>query len=601
MTSTTTPQADWRERMRAPARRFVAWALDDSDRMLLYSTESGQARLYAYDRGTQQQVALPAEAKAGYTWLAPDGRFIYFVRDVHDSEVGHLMRMPWEGGEVEAVAPDLPPMYFYGLQVARDGTLYFACSGQGSYRIYRRDADGTHVLYEHRNEAYLPFLSADETLLAFSTSEPANNRHWQATVIAARTGARASQLSDGYEFSVNPGYWLMSSADVRPWSPVAGDQRLLFTSNASGEPKPGIWHVASGERIDLARDLPGEVTPLCWTHEALAVIVQQAHEGRITLHRCEVESGVVTRLHHAPGTLMTLPLFPDGTLLYAYTSLSEPLQTRALKGKSETVILPPAFTAPRQQWESVTFHGCDGTEIHGFLGIPKGSPPFPTILHMHGGPTGQVTDAYTTTWQQLVEAGYLFFTINFRGSTGYGRAFQEQINGEPGKWELADMAAARAYLIERRLARPDRIMLTGGSYGGYLTLMGLTRQPELWRAGFALVPCCNFRMMYEDANQRLKGWARMLLGGTPEERPAQYWDCSPIAQVERLRAPVAIIAHRSDTRCPVRQVEEFIAKLQESGAPHEAEITEGGHGTRSVDEQIHHHEKLLEFAARHLR
>ena len=590
---------DWRAAMQARVQMPVAWAADRPNRLLVFARDAEQARLTAWeDSGATHP--LPPAAKMGYTWPTPDGETVYFVQDQNDSEVGHLMRTPWADGEPEPVAPDLPPMYFYGLQVGRDGTLYFAGSGQGSYRVYRLDAAGPHVLYAHANEAYLPHLSPDETLLAFCTSEPANNRHWQATVVDARTGERVAQLSDGDEFAVCPGYFQMTALDLRPWSPLPGDTRLLVTSNASGEPKPSVWDVRTGERVHLAQDLPGEVLAVGWTPDAQAVIVQQAYQGQVQLHQCDLVGGDHRPLPHSPGTLEPLPVFPDGTLWYRYTRLGEPMQTRALRGGQETVVIPPAVPGVRQRWESVHYRSLDGTEIQGFLGIPDGEGPFPTILNMHGGPTAHVTDMNMWPWQSLVAEGYLFFTMNFRGSTGYGRAFQEAINGHPGDLELEDMAAARDYLVARGLADPDRVMLYGGSYGGFLTLMGLTRQPALWRAGFALVPICNFETLYEDANQRLRGWARMLLGGTPEERPGRYLAHSPIAQVERLRAPVYLIAHRSDTRCPIRQVEQFLARLEELGKPYQAEVLEGGHSITNVRQLVYYHERLLEFAAKTL-
>lgn len=542
---------DWRAGLRASRRFPVAWAIDRPERMLFYAVDGDRLRMHTWE-AEGHSLLLPLAAKVGYTWLSPDGSMVYYVEDVDDSEVGFVMRVPWEGGEPKPIAPGLPPMYIYGLQVGRDGTVYFAGSGQGSYRIYRVDQAGVQVLYEHVNEAYLPMLSSDERFLAFCTSEPANNRHWQATVVDARTGTRVAQLTDGEEYAVNPGQFQMTATDLRPWSPIPGDPRLLFTSNVSGDPKPGVWNVLTGERQDFAQALPGEVKAVGWSPDARSILVEQHHQGRVWLHQYELATSAHRAIAHSPGTLIPLPVFPDGSIWYRYTCLGEPWQIRAWRDGQETVVWPPTVPGARQRWEAIHYHSLDGTVIQGFLGIPEGDGPFPAVLDVHGGPTAHVTDMNMWPWLSLVDEGYVFLSINFRGSTGYGRAFQEAINGHPGRLELEDMAAARAYLVERGLARPDQIMLHGGSYGGYLTLMGLTRQPELWRAGFAIVPNCNFELMYEDANQRLKGWARMLLGGTPEERPGHYFACSPVAQVERLQAPLYVIAHKSDTRCPIR-------------------------------------------------
>lgn len=610
------------DRLRAPVQTLLAWAVDAPDRMLLSSNESGKTQVYAWDRKTDTRCALPAEAKAAYTFLAPAGDAVVYVQDVNDSEIGHLRRIAWDGNGLNASAPEpvwpesLPPqLYVYGLQIGRDGTLYFAGSASGIFRIYRIEPDGNEarVLYEHTHEAYLPYLSADENLLAFCTSEPANSRHWQATVVEAGTGRRIAQLSDGDAFSVTPARWLMGAADVRPWSPLAGDSRLLVTSNVSGESRPAVWNPRTGARVDLAPDLPGEVTPHGWMPGAGQVLLRQVHLGRTRLWKCDASNGgrLCALAAHGDGTVSPLPIFPDGTLWYGFSSLSEPPQVRALDLTSETpvesIVIPPPPGNSEQaavRWESVHYDSEDGVPIHGFLGIPEGGGdgPFPALLYLHGGPTAQVTDSHVAAWNDLVARGYVVFAINFRGSTGYGREFQERINGQPGLYERKDMAAARAYLMGRGLADPERIGLMGGSYGGFLTLIGLTRQPELWAVGYATVPLCDWAMMYDDANQRLRGWARTLLGGTPEERADVCREASPISEVERIRAPLRIVAHRSDTRCPIRQVETFLAKLDACGiAAYEAEISEGGHGTRSTDEIIHHHERLVAFLDRRLK
>ena len=101
---------DWRERLRAPVMNVIAWAQDRPTRMLRTSTESGKLRVYAWERDTGRQTALPPVAKPGYTWIAPDGKTIYYVEDTNDSEIGHLIRLPWGGETGEPVAPELPPM-----------------------------------------------------------------------------------------------------------------------------------------------------------------------------------------------------------------------------------------------------------------------------------------------------------------------------------------------------------------------------------------------------------------------------------------------------------------------------------------------------------
>ena len=98
-----------------------------------------------------------------------------------------------------------------------------------------------------------------------------------------------------------------------------------------------------------------------------------------------------------------------------------------------------------------------------------------------------MSDNFDASSQAWHDHGFAFLTVNYRGSTGFGREFQEQINGDVGHWELEDMLAARRWLIEQGIAHPDRILLEGGSYGGFLTVWALSQAPDLWAGGVAPV------------------------------------------------------------------------------------------------------------------
>src|SRR5207245_2374328 len=131
---------------------------------------------------------------------------------------------------------------------------------------------------------------------------------------------------------------------------------------------------------------------------------------------------------------------------------------------------------------------------------------------------------------------------NYRGSTGYGRAWREAFAGDPGFTELADVAAVRDQAVARGLADPARLVLAGGSWGGYITLLGLGTQPEKWSLGIASVPLADHVATYEDEMEPLKAAHRALFGGTPRERPEFYRVRSAITYVDRVAVPVLILA-----------------------------------------------------------
>jgi len=234
--------------------------------------------------------------------------------------------------------------------------------------------------------------------------------------------------------------------------------------------------------------------------------------------------------------------------------------------------------------------------IQGWLATPAGAGPIPTIFHMHGGPATVQTESFMPMAQAWLDHGFVFMTINYRGSTTFGRAFQQKIFGDLGHWEVEDMAAARDYLVQQRIAAPDQILLMGGSYGGYLTLMGLGKRPDLWAGGMAQVAVCDWRLMYEDCGGNLKGYCVALNAGTPDERPAQYEHSSPATYIPNLRAPLMVIQGHNDTRCPPRQMRVYEEQAKALGKEIDVHWFDAGHGSLAVEQVIAHQELMLRFA-----
>jgi dipeptidyl aminopeptidase/acylaminoacyl peptidase len=230
--------------------------------------------------------------------------------------------------------------------------------------------------------------------------------------------------------------------------------------------------------------------------------------------------------------------------------------------------------------------------------VPEGKGPFPMILYTHGGPESVQTEEFSPEAQAWLDHGFAWLSINYRGSTTFGRAFQQQIWGDLGHWELEDMVAARDWLVREGIANPDQIFPSGWSYGGFLTLLALGRRPELWAGGMAGVAVADWAMLFEDSSENLRGYCAALFGGTPAEKPAQYAASSPMADVERVRAPLLIIQGRNDSRTPSRPVEIYAERLRALGKTVEVDWFEAGHvgGFADAELGIAHQERMLRFA-----
>ena len=219
---------------------------------------------------------------------------------------------------------------------------------------------------------------------------------------------------------------------------------------------------------------------------------------------------------------------------------------------------------------------------------------------MHGGPEAADDDSYRARRAAYVDAGYAVVHVNYRGSTGYGSVWRDALTGRPGLTELEDVGAVYDALVAEGVVDPQRALLSGGSWGGFLTLLGLGTQPERWAAGIAEVPVADYLAAYEDEMEGLRAYDRALFGGSPEEKHDVYVRSSPITYVDAVAAPVLVVAGANDPRCPIRQIDNYLGELEKLGKEHEVYRFDAGHGSLVIEETIRQVEVALSFALRHV-
>jgi len=242
-----------------------------------------------------------------------------------------------------------------------------------------------------------------------------------------------------------------------------------------------------------------------------------------------------------------------------------------------------------------------GGRIHALLRLPgAGSAPYPTVFEVHGGPEWHDADSFTSYSSAYVDQGYAVVNVNYRGSTGYGTAWRDAIGERIGHTELADVQAVRDHLVRSGIVDDSRVAISGSSWGGYLALLALGSQPDAWTVGVAGVPVADYLAAYEDEMEALKGFDRALFGGSPAQVPDRYADSSPITYVNAVRAPVLVLAGENDPRCPIRQVDNYLARLTERGVPHEVYRFDAGHGSMVDDERVRQLGVELAYLARYL-
>jgi dipeptidyl aminopeptidase/acylaminoacyl peptidase len=324
------------------------------------------------------------------------------------------------------------------------------------------------------------------------------------------------------------------------------------------------------------------------------LLLAHDHRARVELYRLDLSTGSLEDVGAPRGTVSDARVRPDGEVWYSWSDAATPAQVRSSSG--EVVLRPEGDPAP----SGVPYADHSVGEVHVLVAKPQGAGPHPVMLSIHGGPTWHDRDAFSPLVQAYVDHGFAVVLVNYRGSTGYGKAWRDALEGNPGLTELEDIGAVHDWLVEQPWVDRDRIALSGASWGGYLTLLGLGTQPDRWTLGLAGVPVADYVAAYEDEMEPLKAFDRSIFGGSPEGIPGEYEKRSPITYATEVRAPVLILAGANDPRCPIRQIDRYLDRLAELGKPHEVYRYDAGHGSLVIEETIRQTEVELAFASRHL-
>lgn len=592
-----TPHAPWRERFRAASINWARIAAAHPERGVVGTNLGGVSQLHAWDLPTGALRRLTNEpAGVGGGTISADGRFVYFLKDQSGNEIGHFVRVPFAGGDPEDITPGMPLYSTFGLGQSCSGSTFgFVAAGPDGYHTHvLRPGEPSRVVYRSSRISRGPILTHDGEVAVVSSSERSGTMDFSLLAFDVHSGALLGELWDGDGASVLPG---------AP-SPVPGDLRFLATTSRSGFDRPLIWNPHTGERRNLALDdVPGTVKPVVWSPDAGKILLCQIFEARFQLYLYDLHTESVTLLRHPAGVVSGLPgsvFRPDQELWINWQDASHPPCLIALDqndGSYKRTILHAGEAPGGRELRAIEFRSEQGDRIHGWLAVPEGEGPFPTILETHGGPTSVETLSFAPSTQAWLDHGFAYCTINYHGSITFGRDFEKSIWGNLGELEVQDMAGARRWLVDSKIARPDAVLLTGWSYGGYLTLQAMGCRPDLWAGGMAGIAIADWKTMYEDEVDTLRGYQRALFGGAPDEVPDATRRSSPITYADRVAAPILVIQGANDTRCPARQMRVYEERLRSLGKEITVHWFEAGHGSAVQEKQIEHQELMLRFAA----
>ncbi len=591
----------WKELFRISTLLRTKVASQNPVRGIALTDKNGPLQVNRWDVSTgilEQANDLEHGTLSG--WISPDGNWIYYMNDSDGSELGHLVRVPYEGGEIQDLTPDMEPYTLYEIYINNDcSKIYFIAAQKSGFNLYT-------VTLEDSEPGEPEFCFTDEREMFNLTGTPSGDRTVVCTFAGDAMEDTVVNVLDSMSGKPISQYRPAYNAWAYRHSPCENDPRILIHSDETGVLRPELWNYQTNEITGInPLGLEGELSICDWSEDGDEILLFLTKNAVKQLYSYNLKTEAVTKVNHEGGTVCYF-FFDDcyyvGDEIYVqWQSSNEATQVLAFDRNTGTYlrqILALAEPHNLPKWRSFTYASSDGEEIQGWVVTPEGEGPFPTILHTHGGPHWVQPEEFSPNSQMWVENGFAYSTINFRGSTTFGKEFCKKIHGNLGHWEIEDIVAARQWLIDQGIAHEEQVIPAGGSYGGYNTLMALSKYPNLWAGGLATAAIADWQKNYEDSSESLKAAFDYWFGGKDDEFYDRMEKSSPSNYMENVTKPILIIQGRSDSRTPARQVAEYEVAMKALGNDITVHWYDSGHFGSDKDEDIAHAELKLEYAKR---
>ncbi len=222
------------------------------------------------------------------------------------------------------------------------------------------------------------------------------------------------------------------------------------------------------------------------------------------------------------------------------------------------------------------------------------------VVAIHGGPTSQLQNSFIRYIQYLVNQGYFVIAPNYRGSTGFGKEFEDANRHDMGGGDLEDVISAAEWMKKTGFIDPKKVAVVGGSYGGYLSMMAVTKAPDLWAAAVPIVPFVNWFTEIENEDPSLREYHISTMGD-PVKDKARLQERSPINFIDHIKAPLLLLAGGNDPRCPRTEAEQVASAVKKRGGVAELKVYENeGHGFAKVENQIDAWTRVADFLKKYV-
>ncbi len=408
---------------------------------------------------------------------------------------------------------------------------------------------------------------------------------------------------------------IFGSVDIPVFQPeYSADGRFLaFLANDGEWDTLYILDITNGEKRALVKDASllesawvQGMRLFAWSSDSARIFYLKNDKGWRTLWALEVDSGESHALDITPYTWVNQIASSHQEEKLAFIASSPKIPSRVVTLKNGKLCIEkrssseavPLNELPEPQ--PIEWPAQDGTVVHGLYYPPtstrfssEGLPP--AIVNIHGGPTSARVSSYNAEAAYFATRGYGFLEVNYRGSSGYGRSYMLMLRKKWGLLDTEDAAAAVGALAALGLADPQRVVIMGGSSGGYTVLNALIHFPGLFKAGINLFGVANLFDFIIGTHKFEERYNDSLVGALPEAAE-RFKAWSPVFHSEQIKDPVAVFQGADDKVVPPAHSEQIVAALRANKVPHIYRLYPGeGHGFRKTENIIDFYESLDNF------
>jgi len=536
------------------------------DKLSFYWDKTGRLELFVMDLQSKEltQISdgqLPRTLRAGYIWDR-DNETIYFTKDTNGDEQHNIYSININTKEVNQLT-ETPDAQEYLADTSPDGKWLILDTNRGNTQmnLYRMNLESGEVeqITAHENPAMGGIYSEDGQYIAYSSNEEGDLKN-QDIYLARPDGSEVKLVVQTAVGSAdNFADWAKDGSSFIFTTDVHGNQQVAAYDLETEE----IRYYGDGSISEQAGKITedGKIIAIVNEDASIKPVIYDLATG--DRHELDFPRGLVigTELLDANHLILTInrPSSPSTLVLFDLND-----ETYDILLETDTGDIDQSLFVDN---EYIHYESDDGTSIPAIIYRPRDFNPdhsYPAILVPHGGPTAQYFNNFSITAQFLTDLGYVVMQPNVRGSTGYGVEFRDACLNDWGGKDHQDWIAGRQWLIDNAAVDPDRVIVYGGSYGGYATLWCMGNSPNLWAAGVAWVPVTDLPAMYGESMEHFKYYLRQQMGD-PEKNKELWIERSPSTHIQNMKSPLLLVHGTNDPRCPVSQSHIVVNKLKEHG------------------------------------